>query len=309
MEEKKQLLDYLEQNMKFFNVSKKIFDLLKKEKLNIDDYILLTPLLKQITDYALVANILEDEMDEVYEFYDDLGEILGICNSCDCLVNVLIEEKCDHPTIKNFINCLNGISLRTDIFSIAYSIVDNLLYPSDFGISEDEDEYYSDVKYMEKSDLELDEFIDLRNSISMINEPTCKLLDFLFKYILFSSKEKGLSDVGILNYLVSYSNMKIKIVMLISNYNCNITQYKKNDVLINLMSEENLCPTFEFDFGNIITSFSDMFISLEKLLEKEIITDKIIRIKEAYHLYQSYRFNYLRTLEDEKKLLNKRKKY
>ena len=186
MEDKKELLDYLEENIRFFNnVDKKVFVLLKQNRLNVKDYAIVTPFLKQVVEYALVVDILEDEFDEINDIYDDLMKICEICNCCGLLLGILIDENCMHPTIENYINSLNGTLLREDIFLMLYSLIDKFTMLDDIEDYEKYEDYSYDLVCEEQRMEKLKYLTDLRNNISIIDDSTYELLDFTLKYILF----------------------------------------------------------------------------------------------------------------------------
>ena len=100
--------------------------------------------------------------------------------------------------------------------------------------------------------------------------------------------------------------------MMLNNYNVKMFSYKNKDILFNFISEEDFYPTFEFNFADVVTALADIFIDLEKIqgiVMSNDIFGRITRLKEAYYLYQSYRFNYLRNDNEESKLLSKVNNY
>lgn len=309
MEEKLEILNYLEENINLFeSVDKKVFELLSKKETSEEDKYIVMPFLKQVSEYALVASIIDEaEMNYIYDIYcDELCDIFEFCNHCSCLIEILIEDGYNNPSINNYKNSKNGIIIREKISTIMYKIMEIIALPTDTE-SEELDEEESSIAYMQLENTIGNLYANISKSIATIDEPIYDVLDFLIKYILFSTKTMNFSPKDILKNIKNYAIIKSRLLMLIDTSNIEV----EDNNVFHSSNGEYCYPTFTFNYADSILGYIDLFNDIEESLNNDLssqILSLIKNAKEVYHLYQSYRYSYLNNYDQEVKLLNKCKK-
>jgi len=255
-----------------------------------------TPLLKQIVEYALINAVLTDEQinsigccfDEDDNLFNDSIDLIDICHK---YVIALIDEDCHHPSILTSDSLTKGLTLYNEFNEILGTIIemtdgefqDNLI---DLGGVIDE-------KVADVIDGEFDKLIDKLRS-SYVDDKR-KLISILSCF-----------SKSILNMVMAISEMKSD--NLVEGY-CN-TLYIDDNYIHILSNDKN-----SFDSDSTMLNFLNSFISIIKIVDgykndsfDEDINCLIENLEDVYFLYKAYKYKYLKDDYREKRLLSKCKK-
>jgi len=255
----------------------------------------LTPLLKQICNYALIAAVVDGcELSDIADcFYEDdiLKNNINIIENCFQYVEILQQENCHHPSILAMINLINGLTVYTNFLEI----IDELIELT-------EDEFQDDL-------------IDFG---TMIDDRLDEIREYLFENLINRIK-KGIvtNEKELLTCLSNYTKNYLNTILLLSKNN-NLYQQNENHIScfeniyintqkrndrINKESSLTLLKAIE-SFGIIIQKAEDYITYNFYDMDSDIET-LIGDLKEAYILYESYKYKVLKDNYKEQKLLEK----
>lgn len=301
--EKQELLNFLLNNISCFEgVTLDDFCLLnslESDELGLmsDSAIKVTPLLKQISDYALIATVLDENdlgelatcIDEENNVLDDIIKIVEICYE---YISILKSDNCNHPSVLTTADLVNGLTAYGQINENICDLVE---------IAEDSFQ---------------DTLLDL--SIPTIDKLLDNIEDNIFKKVITQIKNVANKEELLLS-LSNYSKTYLSIIMLNTEYN-NVQQTNKNNLFyinnnyFHFLSNEKFIPKFNLTSLDVINSLATIIQRTEEYEEeyfykiddeeKEIIN----KLKESYILYKSYKYKFLKDTYKEQKLLQKCKK-
>lgn len=246
-----------------------------------------SPLLKQIAEYALVDIVLIDEQIENLECYFDendstLKESIEFIDACYEYIMTLIDEGCNHPSVLIF----DVLDKRT------------LLY-NDFS------DILNDIIESTTGDIQ-DELIELGY---IVDEKVYDIIDNTFDCLLSKLKNDSINNKRKLVLLLTeFSRSILNTVMSISKNRsvCNI-----DDNYIYIINNDKIASNpniTNLDFINTFVSIIEKVDEYEDLDSDSDIDLLIDDLKEAYFLYKSYKYLYLKHNYREQKLLEKSKK-
>lgn len=301
--DKEEYLTFLQEKIEYFdNVSIGDFQLLSvldSESLSIIDVDVcqVTPLLKQICDYALISYVFEDyELEKLEKSLNKnsniyLNEILGFSEKCCEYIAALLGEDCTHPSILKKLNLTNGFSYITTFSDNVMNLLDNVnddMYDSiiDFG------NYIED-----KFDNIMEEIFD--NILKKIKKHEINLNKELLIYL--KNYAKNLLSLSVLNTKYSNSDKEETINIIINHQS-----------YIRIFDDSSAFPGLDIKTYDLITSFVLIIKKLEeykrnKNISKELL-NKINELIELYNAYYSCKYECIKNTIDEQKILEKCKK-
>ena len=299
--EKQELLEFLLKHISYFkNVKIEDFYLLAdldSSQLGLvdDNNCKVSLLLKQISDYALVKEVLKDEqiMDIRNSISDKNSDILYDCldvvDKCYQYIDILLEENCHHPSVTNNINLV-----------VASGLYDKMLdYINDL-IMVTEDEFQEDlIDFGNKVDESLVEIPDsiLENIMSFLDRGLVRTSEELSLYLSNYAKNFLITRLGLKTVSVQ-QNIKNQIFYI-------------DDCYINVMKDSRMSLGFDLKISDVLIGLSTI---LEKVNEYKDYTNDIENLnlisdlEELYYLYESYKYRYFKDNYKEQKLLEKCKK-
>lgn len=303
---KEELLSSLVNNISCFNdVTEMDFYLLaslESDELGLmnDKVSRITPLLKQICDYALITVILtEDEIERIDSYIDeddnmftDSSEIIEICYQ---YLLLLQQENCHHPSVL-----------------IALDLIAGLNYYNEFNASV--------VELIKITD---DEFQDnLIDFGTVVDDNLIEIPEMLFECII-NKLSKGIitSKEELLLNLSNYARNYLNTIMLISkNISIYQNQKKSNSTLcvgnsyVHIFPNERINQNYDLTLIEAINSFATIMQSIEEYEEDHYyqmdseVEELIEELKESYSLYESFKYKFFKNSYKEEKLLEKCKK-
>lgn len=277
----KEILEKLSENIRYFkDVKKEDFELLNDMEVDelglINNHVAkITPLISQLVKYAMIMEILTDEeqkdLSTTFEQIDDslYSKVFTHINLCNSYVRDLIDKGCKHPSILKIMDIEKGIFTYDEIQESICML-----------IPEHNDKFFERL---------LDLSGDFDESILSINYEQFKaLLDIVESYQMTS-------PIELLKKLSKYTNKKALDLMSLQNYNFPVFDWCYRDVCFCI----NKYPLLLGD-------------ALKEIAEYEIYDEDLYEIleyiKEAYNLYNSYRYSYIKNDYKENWLLEKCKK-
>lgn len=252
-----------------------------------DNVIKLTPLLKQITEYALVNIVLDDEQLERIEHCFDKNnsifkESLDLIVACYEYIITLIDENCNHPSILSFDTLNKELNLYIEFNEILNDIIELT------------DGFFQD---------------DLINLGCNIDEKIFDIIDNNFDNLLNRISNGIINNKqGLILSLTNFSKSILNIIMSISK---NSTIYNVDDNYVYIAGNERIASNSNITALNFLNCFISIIERVDEYrIENydEDITLLIDELKEIYHLYKSYKFQYLKHDYREQKILEKVKK-
>lgn len=297
---KTELLEYLLNNIEcFHDVSIEDFNLLAS--LETDELGLvnekvskITPLLKQICEYSIIKDIINNEdLSEMEAYIDEdddmLDDIIDIVEICSQYVEELIKGDCHHPSVLLITDQINGMK--------SYSQFNDIL--NEF------------IELTEDNILEED-LLDL--SIETIDRHLDILVNSFHELIIKLKNNKITNKQELLFSMNNYCQNFINIMMLVSknNNNCesSITYFDNNYVIVT--NNDFIHPNLTI--LDILDNQSEIISMVEEYQEEysydidSEIDNIITNIMDRYTVYKSYKYRYLKNSYKEQKLLQKCKK-
>lgn len=279
----RQLLTYFKQYINYFdNVRESDFDALAKLDNNLfsfntgEEYIV-TPLLKQISEYSTILNILSGELSEELSRdiqKESLKNILEFITNCSYYINRSVSMGYQHPSI--FLNaCMNNICvLYQDMHETAHQI---------------------SINVMTENEVNTDSLFTYFNQLTNIVYDN---IDNNFDETISSITDADMiSEKDILLLLKSYSTNVFRGFALFNGVN-QYASKSKNIVFTNSGNE----TLYLFDIISLASS-------LKEKLQDPILVVLINKLLDEYKLYSSFRYQYLRMYHNEQVYLQKYKKY
>lgn len=302
--EKEEILAYLLKNIDCFqNVTEIDFynlTIINTRYLGNDnnETLKVTPLLKQICNYALIATIItEEQLSQIASYIDDtqlLTFSTNIIEKCLEYIGILYDEGCEHPSVLNIKNIINGTQKYNDFNDLILDLA-----------SITDDTFRDDL---------IDFGSDIDEEISSITDQLFNNLINRIKRGLIATRKDLLLNLS--SYAVNFVD-----TLMLTAYNVN--RYRQND-------ESTVCigntyiHIFKKDgqinqsFGlTLLKALNGMAEVINKIEEYEIeniysidseCEELIIGIKESYLLYQSYKYQIIKHNYNEQKILEKCKK-
>jgi len=299
--EKQELLNFLMNNIDCFNnVSLEDFCLLNSLDSNelgfMNDRVSrVTPLLKQICDYALIAAIVNDEqLVQIAKYIDEddtmLNESINIIEICFQYVQILEQENCHHPSILNMTALINGITEYSNFNDIIIELIRLV-----------NDEFQDDL-------------IDFG---TVVDDQLTAITDYYFDGFIDKLENKMITNkkellLGLSNYAINFFNT----IMLIDNSS------KKNNSIV--CFDDNYINIFKsnskinLNFDLTIFKVLDSFISIvQKVEDYEVenfysidscVYELMEDLRKSYSLYHFYNYKILKDNYKETRLLEKCKK-
>ena len=278
-----QLLNFFREHIGYFDgVKIEDFDTLlaldnSGFSLDMNKMYQVTPLLKQIIEYALINEVIyEEQFVKIELAFEDRGEdilyeALDFINYCNMYVRNLVEVDCHHPSVRKIENILKIMFLYNDIMDDA-----TLFLPYLSGKDKDNMDYYLD----------------------MVDSEAIKSMDADFEKIMQMIDEcKFKTPQQLLATLKKYTMAHFKNMLLLDvpDKNCTIFDgdvFVKNDSRMLYLSKA-------LSIINLFDTPRD---------EYEQIPDFTQEINEKYNLFQSYRYYYTQSDIQEQDFLRKVKK-
>lgn len=322
---KRDILTFLRNNIDYFNnIDDSMFEMLKileTKKCNLTEgnHYLVTPLLKQISEYAIVYSyIVDDEKIDLSEACKEFEEVLDVLNCCNEYMNILSSNGYNHPTVINYDNAVRSSLVYTEIFESLTNLcneIDNFISEQYNKENEDEEDYYEDTIEISEEEIKYIEDIS-RKLIELGVNLDCEIVsivEFLFKYMITNMIENDYTTKEILDMLSTYGKNKMNIVMLLKTVKTENDNHNETDdkVLFRIVENDKIQIAHQLKIGDALINFSNIFEKLEQLNKTNIkpeIKEYIKYLKEAYYLYHSYRYNYIKNEHEEKQILEKCKK-
>ncbi len=292
---KLELLEYLLNHKEYFKgVSLDDFCLLASLEsselglMNQDNY-KVTPLLKQISNYALVdTNVTQEDIEDIRNSLSSreekfLESALDVANKCHQYVDILLKEGAHHPCIIKVNYLING----TFLYKTMMKIICNLIKIT--------------------NDLFQDNLIDLTSiADDQVMDITDEMKEDLLQQV---ASRKMTSGVDLLRILSNY----IKKILLIDNFLpfSSMDIHYSDDTYIQFIDREKIHPNYNLSIGDCIQCLSFILEQAHKYQEyssDDKILDYIDDLEEEYHLYNSYRYLSVRNQYRENKMLEKCKK-
>lgn len=278
----RQLLMYFKQHINYFdNVRESDFDVLIKLDNDlfpfcIEENYIITPLLKQISEYSLILDAFPEELIE-YTQEEPFKDILEFVTNCRYYISRLISIGYLHPSVilNTYIN--NICVLFEDMYETAYKISGSTILTS------------------EKSNM------DVGNLIAYFDELSNTVYDNICDG--FDESLNGLTNDNMINkkdlllLLKNYSTHVFKGLALFNSVN-QYTAESKNIVFTNSGNE----TLYLFDVISLANS-------LKEKIQDPILVALINKLLDEYKLYSSFRYQYLRMHHNEQVYLQKYKKY
>lgn len=300
--EKQEVLNFLVNNIDCFNnVSLEDFCLLNSldsDELGFinDKVSRVTPLLKQICDYALIAAIVNDEqLTQIDKCIDEddtmLNESINIIENCFQYVQILEQENCHHPSILNMTNLIKGI--------VKYSNFNDII-----------------IKLIELVDDEFQD--DLIDFGTIVDDELTGITDYYFDYFIDELENQMITNkkellLGLSNYAINFCNT----IMLISNNSGmrtnNIVCYDDNYINV-FKNNSKINQKFDLTIFKGLNSFATIVQKIENYeIENFYSIDSYVYeliedLKTSYALYQFYKYKNLKDSYKEMRLLEKCKK-
>lgn len=273
-----ELLMYLRKHLDYFDgVSENDFNLLFILDSNNfsygGDYLYrVTPLLKQIAEYAIIPVILSDseitQIDSLLENQEEtlLTSLLEFTGYCHNYISRLIDYNCDHPCVRNLEYMERISSLYEDMMNTTAEIVDNVPNP-----------------------LLKEEILDLYSAVDNavydnIDGNFDKIINQLDEYKIKTVKEL-LAELKNFTISTFYSQSLLSGVKGYSVFENN------NIFLFNSCQVDNLSKIISIASATTNLSIDE---ELESLLNE---------LLNNYQLYSSYRYYYLESDVHEKEYL------
>ena len=292
---KEELLNFLLNKINYFkNVELEDFCLLnslESDELGLmnENVFKVTPLLKQISDYALIYSIInEEELEELAACIDDeevLEEIIEVIEACSNYVEILQQENCYHPSVLINSDIQSSITLYSEFDG---SICD----------------------LMELIDGETNDDVLLDSSKIAIDDPQDKA-DLIFETLKINIRSGEIVEkedilLGLLNYSMEFID-----IVLTTSKNKQIA-YQGNCYFD--ISENDRFPSD--DSISLLEVLENQILILNKVKEyeddsfeeDEEVKETIQNILEAYELYKGYKYRFLKDSYKESKILAKCKK-
>ena len=279
----RQLLTYFKQYINYFdNVRESDFDALAKLDNNLfsfntgEEYIV-TPLLKQISEYSTILNILSGELSEELSRdiqKESLKNILEFITNCSYYINRSVSMGYQHPSI--FLNaCMNNICvLYQDMHETAHQI---------------------SINVMTENEVNADSLFTYFNQLTNIVYDN---IDNNFDETISSITDADMiSEKDILLLLKSYSTNVFRGLALFNGVN-QYASKSKNIVFTNSGNE----TLYLFDIISLASS-------LKEKIQDPILVLLINKLLDEYKIYSSFRYQYLRMHHNEQVYLQKYKKY
>ena len=299
--DKHELIYFLQKHITYFkNVKVEDFyllDSLESSQLGLVDKnnYQISSLLKQISDYALIKEVLSDE--QIIDIKnclfnnnsDMLYDCLDVIDKCYQCVNILLEDNCHHPSINNNIN----LTVASGLYDVILDYINYLILKTDDNFQEDLIEFGNKID---------DSLIEIPESI----------LETIFLIL-----ERGLvkNSQELLLYLSNYAKnflitrLGIKTISIQQNIKNQISYI--DDCYINFIKDSNIHLGFDLKTSEVIIGLSSILEKANKYKDYSSdieILDLIDELEEAYYLYESYKYRYLKDSYKEQKLLEKCKK-
>lgn len=299
--EKQELLNFLMNNIDCFNnVSLEDFCLLNSLDSNelgfMNDRVSrVTPLLKQICDYALIAAIVnKEQLSQIAKCIDEddtmLKESISMIENCFQYVQILEQENCHHPSILNMTALINGITEYSNFNDIIIELIRLI-----------NDEFQ-------------DNLIDFG---TIVDDKLAAITDYFFDYFIDELENKIITNkkellLGLSNYAINFFNT----IMLIDN-----SSKKTNGIIcfddnyINIFKSNNkINQNFDLTIFKVLDSFATIVRKVENYeIENFYSIDTDVYelmedLKKSYNLYQFYKYKILKDNYKETRLLEKCKK-
>lgn len=273
-----ELLMYLRKHLDYFDgVSEKDFNLLFILDSNNfsygGDYLYrVTPLLKQIAEYAMIPVILSDsemtQIDSLLENQEEtlLTSVLEFTGYCHNYISRLIDYNCDHPCVRNLEYMERISSLYEEMMNTTAEIVDNVPNP-----------------LLKEEILDLYSAVD-NNVYDNIDGNFDKIINKLDEYKIKTVKEL-LAELKNFTISTFYSQSLLSGVKEYSFFENN------NIFLFNSCQVDNLSKIISIASATTNLSIDE---ELESLLNELLY---------SYQLYSSYRYYYLESDVHEKEYL------
>ena len=273
-----ELLMYLRKHLDYFDgVSEKDFNLLFILDSNNfsygGDYLYrVTPLLKQIAEYAMIPVILSDsemtQIDSLLENQEEtlLTSVLEFTGYCHNYISRLIDYNCDHPCVRNLEYLERISSLYEEMMNTTAEIVDNVPNP-----------------LLKEEILDLYSAVD-NNVYDNIDGNFDKIINKLDEYKIKTVKEL-LAELKNFTISTFYSQSLLSGVKGYSFFEYN------NIFLFNSCQVDNLSKIISIASATTNLSIDE---ELESLLNELLY---------SYQLYSSYRYYYLQSDVHEKEYL------
>lgn len=273
-----ELLMYLRKHLDYFDgVSEKDFNLLFiLDSNNFSygrDYLYrVTPLLKQIAEYAMIPVTLSDseitQIDSLLENQEEtlLTSVLEFTGYCHNYISRLIDYNCDHPCVRNLEYMERISSLYEEMMNTTAEIVDNVPNP-----------------LLKEEILDLYSAVD-NNVYDNIDGNFDKIINKLDEYKIKTVKEL-LAELKNFTISTFYSQSLLSGVKGYSFFENN------NIFLFNSCQVDNLSKIISIASATTNLSIDE---ELESLLNELLY---------SYQLYSSYRYYYLQSDVHEKEYL------
>lgn len=273
-----ELLMYLRKHLDYFEgVSEKDFNLLFILDSNNFSYggnylYRVTPLLKQIAEYAMIPVILSDsemtQIDSLLENQEEtlLTSVLEFTGYCHNYISRLIDYNCDHPCVRNLEYMERISSLYEEMMNTTAEIVDNVPNP-----------------LLKEEILDLYSAVD-NNVYDNIDGNFDKIINKLDEYKIKTVKEL-LAELKNFTISTFYSQSLLSGVKGYSFFENN------NIFLFNSCQVDNLSKIISIASATTNLSIDE---ELESLLNELLY---------SYQLYSSYRYYYLQSDVHEKEYL------
>ena len=305
MDSMKLILNHLEENIALFrNISVNDFKLLRGLNVgDLKDNHLVTPLLKQISEYAFVDELIEtEERIIICNIFEDFEPFFLFCNTCSLFLEGLAIQGCQHPTVVNFKNARNALLVSDEFFDSVYSLFEEV----QVSLFDNEEYVFEESNFVCESNFYTEFLKNLNNfCINVDNIVTCNI-EMFFAKLLLSAKQSGISEYEFLLTLIGYTSSKLNLTMLLGEERCAIT----GSLLTRCVKDEVLNQGIfaaSFDATNVMKS-------VEQLLSNQVdnigLELKFLRhIVESYNLFKSYQYSKIMYECEEQLLLSKCKKF
>ncbi len=278
----RQLLMYFKQHINYFDgIRESDFDVLIKLDNDlfpfcIEENYIITPLLKQISEYSLILDAFPGELIE-YTKEESFKDILEFIANCRYYISRLISIGYLHPSVilNTYIN--NICVLFEDMHQTAHKISVSTIVTS------------------EKSNMNIGDLIAYFDELS--NTVYNNIFDNFDESLNEFTNDTMINQKDLLLLLKSYSAHVFKGLALFNGVN-KYTAESKNIVFTN--SENETLYLF-----NVISLAS----SLKEEIQDPISVALINELLDEYKLYSSFRYQYLRMHHNEQVYLQKYKKY
>lgn len=246
-----------------------------------------SPLLKQIANYALADIILTDDQIESMECYfgendSILKESILFLDVCYEYIMTLIDEDCKHPSVLIFDTLDKGFTIYNEFNEILNDII-------------------------ELADDNLQD--DLIELAYITDEKIFDIIDNKFDYLLIKLKDGFITNKKeLVLSITNFSKSILNIIMTISN---NKGSYNIDDSYIYIFGNEKIISKpniYNLDFINAFISIIEKTDEYKVENYDEDIDLLMDDLKEAYFIYKSYKYLYIKHDYREQKLLEKSKK-